>query len=156
MNLSDIGKHCIWADRELATLFSSVTKKQFNEVPESTGRSLCDLVVHLLAGYEMVLGGDYMNVMNTYGQKEQSELLEIWKNAVEKFITAIESDPSKSFTITMDDGSKQEVTGQNYLLAYTDHSTYHRGQMVTTFKVITGQEAVSTDFYTYLTKKKTL
>ena len=53
----------------------------------------------------------------------------------------------------MDNGSERKIEGQNFLLVYTDHSTYHRGQLVTTYKLITGKQSVSTDFYSYLTKK---
>ena len=154
MSLSDIGKHCIWADRELSKLLNSVSQDDFVKVPDNTGRSMHDLIVHILAGYEMVLGGDYNKAMKDYGSIKKSKLLDSWSNLVEKFITEIESNPQKSFKLKMDDGSERKIEGQNYLLAYTDHSTYHRGQLVTTFKVITGKEAVSTDFYTYLTKSK--
>ena len=152
MTLSDIAKHCIWADRELATLLATVSQDNFTKVPEHTGRSLHDLVVHILAGYDMVLGGDYNKAMTTYGSMKHKQLIDTWKNLVEKFVTELDSNPSKSYTIKMDNGKERKIEGQNYLLSYTDHSTYHRGQIVTTFKMITGKEAVSTDFYTYLTK----
>lgn len=153
MNISDIGKHCIWADHEVSKLLLSISEDDFTKVPEHTGRSLHDLVVHLLAGYEMVIGGDYNKAMTTYDTLEQENLLSTWNTLVSKFITEIESNPSKSYTIKMDDGTQRKIEGQNYLLSYTDHSTYHRGQIITTFKMVTGKEAVSTDFYTYLTKK---
>lgn len=156
MNLSDIGKHCIWADREITKLLLSVSEDDFTKVPEHTGRSMHDLVVHILGGYEMVLGGDYNKAIQSYDSMKKEELLNSWSNLVDKFVTETEGNPSKSFSIKMDDGSKREIEGQNYLLSFTDHSTYHRGQLVTTFKIITGKEAVTTDFYSYLTKSNPL
>ena len=156
MILSDIAKHCIWADRELATLLATVSQDDFTTVPDHTGRSIQDLVVHILAGYEMVLGGDYNNAITTYGSLKHKELLDTWKDQVEKFVTELDNNPSKSYTIKMDNDKERKIEGQNYLLSYTDHSTYHRGQIVTTFKLITGKDAVSTDFYTYLTKANPL
>ena len=156
MEFSDIGQHCIWADRKLATLLSTVSEEDFTRVPKQTGRSLKDLVAHVLAGYKMVLGEDYVSATETLGKMNQQELLQEWKNLVEKFIVEIESDPDKSYTLKMDNGFSRIIKGQNYLLSYTDHSTYHRGQIVTTLKMITGMEAVSTDFYEYLTKSKPL
>lgn len=153
MDLSDIGKHCIWADRRLATLLSKVSEEDFIKTPEQTDRSLKDIVAHIMAGYNMVLGGDYVKATETYTQKmNQQELLQEWASLVEKFIVDIESNPEKSYNIKMDDGSSRTIKGQNYLLSYTDHSSYHRGQIVTTFKFITSNEAISTDFYDYLTK----
>ena len=153
MEFSDLGKHCIWADKEVSKLLSTVPKSDFTKVPEHTGRSLQDLVAHILAGYEMVLGGNYKDATDKYGAMKQKDLLTAWNTLVEKFIEAIESDPKKSYMLKMEDGTERKIEGQNYLLSYTDHSTYHRGQIITTFKVVTGKEAISTDFYTYLTKK---
>ncbi len=50
----------------------------------------------------------------------------------------------------MKDGSQRKIEGTDYLLSYTDHSSYHRGQIITTFKIITGKEGISTDFYYFL------
>lgn len=156
MTLSDIGKHCIWADRELAKLLSSVSQDDFVKVFYHTGRSMHDLIVHLVATYEIELGGDYKQAMKDYSSMNKVKLLNTWSNLVEKFITEIESNPQKSFEVKMEDGSKRKIEGLNFKLAYTDHSTYHRGQLVTTFKGITGREAISTDFYDCLTKLKTI
>ena len=101
----------------------------------------------------MVLGGNYKDATNKYGAMKQKDLLTTWNTRVEEFVEAIESDPKKSYMLKMEDGTERKIEGQNYLLSYTDHSTYHRGQIITTFKVVTGKEAISTDFYTYLTKK---
>jgi uncharacterized damage-inducible protein DinB len=154
MELSDIGKHCIWADRETINLLKTIKEEDFNKTPEHTGRSIKDLVVHILSGYDMALGGNYKSAMDKYGNKDQKNLLKSWDSNVLKFITEIENDSSKSYTIKMDDESERKIEGQNLLLSYTDHSTYHRGQIISTFKFITGKEAVSTDYYTYLTKKE--
>lgn len=154
MSLSDIGKHCIWADREMVKLLASVSQDEFTRVPEHTGRSMHDLVVHILVGYESMLDSDRKKTKDDYDSMKKNELVDSWNKLVEKFVTETEKNSSKSFTIKMDDGSKRKIKGQNYLLALTDHSTYHRGQLVTTFKIITGKEAVSTDFYEYLTKTK--
>lgn len=156
MAISDIGKHCIWADRQVVTLLRSVLPEDFSKKLDQTGRGLQDLVVHLLSGYDMVLGNDYNKSMEKFNNMKQKELLDYWDKLVEQFIKAIEENPAKSFEVKVDDGSKKVIKGQNYLLAYTDHSTYHRGQLITTFKIITGKEAVSTDFYTYLEKSNPL
>ena len=156
MATSDIGKHCIWADREVSKLLSSVKPDDFKQVPEQTGRSLHDLVVHLLVGYEMVLGVQPKDSLEKYNAMKQPELLTAWNAVVEKFITEIDGNITKSYPLKMDDGSERKIEGQNFLLSYTDHSTYHRGQIITTYKFITGKDAVSTDYYTYLGKKNPL
>ena len=105
MEFSDLGKHCIWADKEVSKLLSTVPKSDFTKVPEHTGRSLQDLVAHILAGYEMVLGGNYKDATDKYGAMKQKDLLTDWNSLVVKFIEALESDPKKSYMLKMEDGT---------------------------------------------------
>ncbi len=97
MELSNIGKHCIWADRKIIELLSSVSTEDFIQVPQHTGRSLHTLVAHILASYEFALGNDYKNATLKYESMNKSQLLDSWTNQVRKFVTELESDPSKYF-----------------------------------------------------------
>jgi len=41
----------------------------------------------------------------------------------------------------------------DYVFAYSDHSTYHRGQLAFLIN-LTGNKTLNTDYYTFLVEKK--
>ncbi|MFV2016074.1 MAG: hypothetical protein ACC656_11635, partial [Candidatus Heimdallarchaeota archaeon] len=85
----------------------------------------------------------------------KDELLKLWKNLVSNFVEFIltkNTEEKMSMRISKDDSI--DVEFDEYFFAYTDHSTYHRGQLIDHYKFATGNEkAISSDHYDYLVEK---
>ena len=164
MKVSELSFYYAWADKRIINLLNTISNEQFTQKLNNE-RSLKELSAHLVASYEMLL---LHNLNNTYlGMKEleelskqiknksKNELLEYWGQILERLIILLmKISPKKELNIPTGQQSLTKAKYEELIFSFTDHSTYHRGQLITTFKIITGNEAINTDYYTYLITQK--
>ena len=159
MKVSELGPYYEWAENRIIKLLAPLPDDQFEMKLENTGVSLRDLTIHMIIQYEWFFHWSEKTFMKEMRDKlsrnTKEELLKHWRDGRNKFLAAIkEEDPNKTIEVPFTNDKIIKIRNEDYLFAYTDHHTYHRGQIVTTFKAVTGNEAVNTDYYTYLAEVK--
>ena len=144
----------MWADTRIIELVNTMTEQEFTTKPKNTGRSVRDLCVHI--------SSTYLYEINHVTQKEEEEklttldkdaLLKSWSDILVQAGKSLETNSEKPMVLQTEDKKSKNVTGISKVLAFTDHSTYHRAQLITTFKLVTGREAVNVDYFTFLGTK---
>jgi uncharacterized damage-inducible protein DinB len=141
-------------------MLQDVSKEQFDLELEQTGLSLHDLTIHLLFYYELWLQHMVTNkwpqttqLMIELKSEEKTGLLERWKKVITEFAQKLKECKGK-IEIRINKEQLVEMDFDDLIFSYTDHSTYHRGQLITTFKIVTRKKAMNTDYWTYLEEVK--
>jgi uncharacterized damage-inducible protein DinB len=76
------------------------------------------------------------------------EVLDIWQVELSKFSKFMQEATQDQYTITSRSNS-HTISALDHFLTYTDHQTYHRGQVVLRLKDF-GIQAPTTDYYDFL------
>ena len=155
--IDNSGKFYEWADRRIIGLLENMDEELFTKPVPGVDRSVRDMAEHLIVYYDYFLKKDKVEFLamqeNLKGMNKQA-LLEHWKNAVGEFARGVNKFPEDPVEVQDKKKGKVKVTKEEYLLLYTDHATYHRGQLITLYKAATGSEAVNTDYYEFLISQK--
>ena len=81
-----------------------------------------------------------------------TELFSHWKKIITEFNSELgKKDSNSLFKLSTGENKTKDIQEWMNVLLYTDHSTYHRGQLIVTYKLVTGnKDAVATDYYEFL------
>ncbi|MHA2105561.1 MAG: DinB family protein [Candidatus Hodarchaeales archaeon] len=157
MNIREIGQYYIWADKKVKDLINDLSEEEFSKVIDNTGRSIKDLVEHMISTYETFdvpfNREEFEEKFRTLSDLPKVELLDYWIKAVSDFTSKIESSIKDKADLMIEENKIVSIPYEEYLLSYTDHNTYHRGQLVTSYRILTGKEPINTDYYTFLIEK---
>jgi uncharacterized damage-inducible protein DinB len=152
--IENLGTYYEWADSRVIVLLENVDEELFVNKLKGTRRSLRDLVEHLIVYYEYFLYRktrvSFKKLQEKLKTMEKQKLLDHWKNVMKEFAGAVDKFNEEFVDIPLANGKTKKVSKGDYFLCYTDHATYHRGQLITTYKAMTGQKAVATDYYDFL------
>lgn len=165
MDIRSLGSFYVWADKRIIKMLRHIPEEKFSYRLQATNRSLKDLSKHMIGSYEQFILFHLKNkhigmkeledLMNSYNSKAKEELLNYWHEIVVKFSHVLkEVEIDAVVEVPSGKQSLVKVPYEEVIFSYTDHSTYHRGQLITTLKVLTGQEVSNTDYYTYLVTQK--
>lgn len=151
--MKDLGKYYEWADGRIIGLLDKMDEGHFSEKVRGADRSVRELAEHLIVYYDYFLTKEkerFLEIQESLKKMDKNELLDFWKKAVGKFAEAVDGFTEDPVEIQDANKGSIKVPRNKYLLLYTDHATYHRGQLITLFKTVTGEEAVNTDYYEFL------
>jgi uncharacterized damage-inducible protein DinB len=152
--IDDLGKYYEWADKRVIALLEALDDELFGKVLKGIDRSIRDLAEHLIFYYEYYLHRKNKLSSKTLKVKlkgmDKNALLKHWKQALKEFSETVENFGEELINIPISKGKTAKIPGDVYLFAFTDHATYHRGQLITIYKVITGKKAIATDYYDFL------
>jgi uncharacterized damage-inducible protein DinB len=96
---------------------------------------------------------NYIKVYEDLKTKNKDEILEVWKKSDENFAKAVEEHYGEEFGgMPLDFGVTITVPGLEKLVIYTDHATFHRGQLLSALKLL-GKEGISSDYFYYVCEK---
>ena len=144
-----------WADNKIIDLLQKTSEEDFNK--KITQRSLRDLSEHMMVYLEWYLHPEksFEEIMNSYKSLSKDQVLDLWKTTVSNFVdTVLSKNENEKVSMPVSKGKTVDVNFDENVFAYTDHSSYHRGQIITHYKLATGKkEAVGTDHYSYLMEK---
>ena len=160
MNLDYLGDYYIWADNKLIDLLKTVSEEDFTKVPSKLQRSMRDLTEHMISTYEFIAEPfsmkKYSEILKNLSEKTKGELFRYWSSKVAHFKLEISKlQDLQKVDLPESETSMIQVEPWILTLSYTDHNTYHRGQLITTYKLVTGNdEAVNTDFYNFVLEKE--
>lgn len=153
--MENLGRYYEWADNRVITLLESLDEESFAKVPEGIQRSIRDLAEHLIVYYEYYAHRDrkvpFKSLQAKLKKMDKAGLLNHWKQALKDFSEALENTGEDSIDIPLPNGKTTGISRESYIFAFTDHATYHRGQLITVYKAITGKNAVASDYYDFLT-----
>lgn len=159
MDLESLLKYINWADKKIEEMLSKVSdddfERKFNKI-----RTLRSLFEHYVMGYDyeflncQIKGLDFNSYVPKFKDRKRylstlsrEDLIVEWINArkitFEK-LSEVQGDqkiPAEDKAITID--------RDNFILLFTDHNTYHRGQIVQLVKIME-YEGVNTDYYSAL------
>ena len=148
------GKYYEWADLRIIALLEDMDEASFAKVSAGCDRSLRDYTEHLVLYYDYFTkresGVSFDKLKIALEKMSKKSLLSHWKGILPEFAASVDGLTDKPLDIPGPDGVQIKVSREEYLFCYTDHATYHRGQLITTYKAITGKPVVNTDFYEFL------
>ncbi|MDH5401201.1 MAG: hypothetical protein OEZ01_06640 [Candidatus Heimdallarchaeota archaeon] len=155
--MRNIGAYYRWADTKVIELLSTLSEEEFNQESEGSKKSIAKLIQHLVLYYEINLHtyqkGIYDDIKLKLSKMDQSQLLTHWKEIIIRFEEILFTFPD-TMKMPTPDMKILDVPAEVYIFSTTDHSTYHRGQIILLYKEITNNEAVSTDHYSFITRSK--
>jgi uncharacterized damage-inducible protein DinB len=152
--IANLGKYYEWADNRIIALLAPLDEELFEEKMKGTKRSLRDLSEHLVVYYEYFLRRkekvSFKSLQEKLKKMDKKALLNHWKNIINEFSETVETSEEDFVDIPLSKGKSAKISSDEYLFCYSDHASYHRGQLITTYKVITRQKATATDYYDFL------
>lgn len=141
-----------WADNRIIGLLEIVNEDQFNKI--IGGRSLKELCIHLINDYDTLVhtpidAKQFDKLLGDLNKKPKRGILEYWKQQLQKFKKVKVYDNSEFITPPFANNLK--IPWRDYILLQLQHSSYHRGQVLTTFKSLNPQnEGINLDLGTYV------
>jgi uncharacterized damage-inducible protein DinB len=146
-----------WADQKVISWLERINDKQWNQVHTSSFSSIRETVVHI-AGAEKIWIDFWMNTPNPVYLSSRfngstDDLLKIWKQASEGMEQFVAEFPEEQFsdqvTFRYPRGGEGNMKYWQSFAHIVNHSTYHRGQLVTLLRQSGFTELVSIDLATY-------
>ena len=128
--------------------------EEFAQKPSWDGRPIREIILHLISinAYFSSSKDEYSAIIERSKQMDKDELLLLWSNLSKKVYMILENNPEKTIPVKTKKGLIKNISGIDLLYMLTDHFSYHRGQIVTTFRAMTGKEGIGTDYARYLTE----
>lgn len=152
--IDNLGKYYEWADYRIIALLETLEEELFIKVLAGTQRSLRELVEHLIVYYEYFVykktNVPFKSLEEKLKMMNKRELLNHWKKAIKEFSEAVKNSKEDFIDIPVSKTETTKISKDEYLFCFSDHATYHRGQLITTYKAVTDQNAVVTDYYDFL------
>jgi uncharacterized damage-inducible protein DinB len=154
---TDLAAYNSWADEKAIDWLSQITDEQWEQVNVSSFCSIRQTAVHIASAEKIWIdfwtkAADpvYLSA-NFTGNKD--ELLSIWKAASEGLETYIKGHPEEEFMRSVSfiypNGNTGQMPYYQTFAHIVNHSTYHRGQLVTLLRQAGYNQFSSIDLATY-------
>ena len=158
---TDLAAYNSWADQKAVDWLSQITDEQWEQVNVSSFSSIRQTAVHIASAEKIWIdfwtrAADpvYLSA-NFTGSK--NELLDIWKlasNGLESYIiNHPEEDLGKSVSFIYPNGNIGQMPYYQTFAHIVNHSSYHRGQLVTLLRQAGYDQFSSVDLATYYITK---
>jgi uncharacterized damage-inducible protein DinB len=152
----------IWANDIIHSWFDKITDEQWEQVIVSSFPSLSATALHIAAAETIWL--DRLNkvaeprwLTNMIGGGKK-EVLDAWRNSSAGLKSFIESFDETNLPTSLQfkrvDGNTYELLHYQILAHVLNHSTYHRGQIITMLRQVGFTGVHSIDMSTYFWSKK--
>lgn len=149
-----IGHYYTWANDKFRKELGELEEEQFTEKDEDMARSMKDLVIHQIITneYLMVSPAEVSKLIKNLEFQNKMDIINFWKDSDERFAIKVNGEFKGIVDMPVSEDKTINIGKDEMLFAYTDHSTFHRGQMLSLLKKYT-HKGISTDFYSYLMVK---
>jgi uncharacterized damage-inducible protein DinB len=146
-----------WADNSAIEWLTQINDEQWNQVITSSFSSIRQTAIHI-ASAEKIWIDFWRNVPDpVYLSAEfngtKNDLIEIWKKASAGLKDFIDEYPEENYlqqvTVRKPNGEIGRIEFFQTLPHVINHSTYHRGQLVTMLRQVGFTKFSSTDLFTY-------
>lgn len=146
-----------WADDYIINWLTQITDKQWNKTAISSFGSIRDTAMHIVSAKKIWLdfwtnapNPVYLSVAFT---GTRLELIDIWKTVSAKLKSFIENYPIENYTnaigVKKPNGELSTMEFRKTFPHMINHSTYHRGQLVTLLRQSGFSNLSNTDLFTY-------
>lgn len=147
----------IWADNMAIEWLNQINEEQWNQVIISSFSSIRQTAIHIASAekiwidfWEKVPDPVYLSV-EFKGTK--NDLIEIWRKASAGLKNFIEKYPEENYlqqvTLKKPNGEEDRMGFSQTFPHIINHSTFHRGQLVTMLRQAGFTNLSSTDLFTY-------
>lgn len=146
-----------WADNIAIEWLTQINDEQWNQVITSSFSSIRQTAIHI-ASAEKIWIDFWKNVpdpvyLSTEFRGTKDDLIEIWKKASAGLKDFIDEYPEENYlqqvTVRKPNGEVCRIEFFQTLPHIINHSTYHRGQLVTMLRQVGFTKFSSTDLFTY-------
>jgi uncharacterized damage-inducible protein DinB len=154
---SELADYNIWANNIVFDWLNEINDEQWNQAITSSFSSIADTSIHI-AGAEKIWLERWQQVQNptflsTEFKGTKNELIEIWKKASKDLQEYIYNLPEEKYSSQL---TFKRLNGDEYTMQFAEtfshiinHSTFHRGQLVTMLRQAGFTKVTSTDLLTY-------
>jgi uncharacterized damage-inducible protein DinB len=153
----ELADYNIWANNNAISWLNQIDDEQWKQVVTSSFSSLQQTVMHVASAEKVWI--DFWNrvpdpkFLSVEFKGTKNELIEIWKQSSAGLKNFIEKYPEENFTqpITFKwpGGGEGQMEFSQTFSHIINHSTYHRGQLVTILRQLGFTKLSSTDLATY-------
>lgn len=153
----ELADYIIWADNIAIEWLNQINDEQWNQAIVSSFGSIKQTAIHI-ASAEKIWIDFWTNAANpvylsTEFKGTKNELIEIWKKASAGLKNFIEKYPEENYqqqvTLKKPNGEEARMEFSQTFPHMVNHSTYHRGQLVTMLRQVGFTKLSSTDLFTY-------
>lgn len=155
--LKELAAYIIWADNKAITWLSNISDEQWDQETASSFSSIKATAIHIVSAQKIWL--DFWKKMpdpvylSTGFKGTRAELIAIWKQAAADLKTFIETYPEENYeevvNVKKPNGEISQMEFWRTLQHMVNHSTYHRGQLVTLLRHAGFTGFSNTDLFTY-------
>lgn len=159
--LTDYIKYNIWANERICKVFASLTPALLDKEVKSSFNTLRKTIYHIWGAewiwYQRLHGVNPTSFPDDTFKGDFAEFqLEFLQQSGKYFVyisNATDKELSKELTHTNMKGDKFSNKISNILIHLMNHSTYHRGQIVTMLRNLGVTQIPSTDFIAYIRER---
>jgi uncharacterized damage-inducible protein DinB len=153
----NLAKYNLWANDTIQNWLSSIDEAQWNMTIESSFTSIKDTCIHVVSAehiwHERLIKKENPEWLAEQLNCSKAELIEIWKKASMNLLSYTENIADEALEKLLYykriNGEEFEQPIHDILIHVFNHSTYHRGQLVTMLRQAGFQKVSSTDYLLY-------
>jgi uncharacterized damage-inducible protein DinB len=145
----------VWANKELALWLGALDEQTSEKTVESSFSSIKKTIAHIWSAeflwLKVLKGESYQDNPAKQFQGTLQQMLSQWIEASEEFENYILAQSTEELSTLMTLGSDKSPVGVDQILQHTlNHSTYHRGQLITMGRQLGLQQPPRTDFIHFI------
>lgn len=153
----ELAKYNNWADNRAIDWLTQITDEQWNQVAISSFGSIRETAVHIASAKKIWIDF-WTNVQNpVYLSSEftgtREDLIDIWKTVSVELKSFIENYPVENYSngiiVKKPNGELSTMEFRKTFPHMINHSTYHRGQLITLLRQSGFFNLSNTDLFTY-------
>ena len=153
----ELADYIIWADNTAIEWLNQINEEQWNRSVISSFSSIRQTAIHI-AGAEKIWIDFWTNVpdpvyLSAEFKGTKNDLIEIWKKTSVGLKNFIEKYPEENYlqqvSLKKPNGEEARMELSQTFPHMINHSTYHRGQLVTLLRQTGFTNLSSTDLFTY-------
>jgi uncharacterized damage-inducible protein DinB len=154
--LLKMAQYNVWANKQVTDWLLNLTPAQYTRELVSSFTSIEKTTVHI-AGAEKIWHERWLGIKEPFLQDnfngDKQSLFTLWQNAslaIQDFVFKIdEKELNNNFSFLRLNGEQLSNGFADSILHVLNHSTYHRGQLVTMLRQVNFTAVSSTDFITF-------
>lgn len=149
--IKDLLDHLLWTTKKVSELLLTMSDEQFSKKLDKDTRSVKDIIIHLISIYAYFSSpNEYKEILEKSKKQSKNDLFILLKDLTKKVCDIFENNPEKFIPVKTKGGKVKQISGFSLFHMVSDHFAYHRGQAMTIFKAITGNDGVGTDYAVFL------
>jgi uncharacterized damage-inducible protein DinB len=156
----EVAQYNIWANNIAITWLEAINDEQWNREIVSSFNSIAKTCIHIAGAEKIWLerwieSKDIAFLSNTF-DGSKTDLITIWQEASKNILSFVaQVDEGKlhtQFSLTRLNGESNTIMYGHSIAHVLNHSTYHRGQLVTMLRQVGFTKVSSTDMSGYFPK----